>query len=71
MAPGCRSDAGRRIEIHETVRFPEEAKGESAEATPGNEELGEFVKGSAAGVFESLDLKLTGRLRYRPVHTGG
>jgi hypothetical protein len=65
------SDAGRRIEIHETARFRVEAEAESAEAALGSDELAEFVKESAAGVFESLELKLTGRLRYRPVHSGG
>ncbi|CAM0945646.1 unnamed protein product [Alopecurus aequalis] len=65
------SDAGRRFEIHETVRFHVQAEAESAKATLGSEELAEFVKESAAGVFESLERKLTGGLRYRPVHAGG
>jgi hypothetical protein len=48
-----------------------EAAAESAEAALGSDELAEFAKESAAGVFESLELKLTGRLRYKPVHAGG
>ncbi|EMS66932.1 hypothetical protein TRIUR3_22423 [Triticum urartu] len=69
------SDAGRRIEIHETTRFRVEAGAEGADAALGSAELAELraelVKETAAGLFESLELKITGRLRYRPVHAGG
>ncbi|KAM3295780.1 hypothetical protein ACQJBY_038210 [Aegilops geniculata] len=65
------SDAGRRIEIHETIRFRVEAGAQSADAALGSAELAELVKETAAGLFESLELKITGRLRYRPVHAGG
>ncbi|CAN6247837.1 unnamed protein product [Urochloa humidicola] len=51
------------------MRAAGETAGSAAEVL-GNDGVAELVKETVAGQLESLELKLSGKVRYRPVHVG-
>ncbi|KAL6650262.1 hypothetical protein ACP70R_009187 [Stipagrostis hirtigluma subsp. patula] len=64
--------AGRAIAPSERDELHLAAKGEIVNASEalGSDAVAELVKKSVAGEFDSLELKLSGKVRYRPVHVG-
>lgn len=63
------ADAGQRVEAVETDRFGVADEGVAAHL--GGAALAELVKEMGAGEeVSSLELKITGEVRFRPVHAG-
>lgn len=64
------AEADRSMDPKHTEEFPMRALSPLRGLEVGGDAAAEFARQSAAGVVE-LELRLTGALKYRPVHAGG
>ncbi|CAN6234211.1 unnamed protein product [Urochloa humidicola] len=62
--------AGRSVEPEKSDEIRVRAAGETAAEVLGSDGVAELVKETVAGQMDSLELKLSGKVRYRPVHVG-
>ncbi|CAL5033954.1 unnamed protein product [Urochloa decumbens] len=65
------ASSGRSVDPEKSDEIRVRAAGEAAaDVVLGSDGVAELVKETVAGQLESLELKLSGKVRYRPVHVG-